>query len=128
MALCSLSYNAKEVTIQQQFNIQALYFKSLDNVLELSKELEIQGNVDLCFRVSTMIDNIKPEQKPHYKKKVLKPFFVIFVNTFSSNNAFHQLFEDCLLFLCITHLFYTACNLRLGTCKGSLFVRTLTHA
>jgi len=40
------------VSTDQQFNVQSLQFKSLEQILELTKDLEQQGNIDLNFRIS----------------------------------------------------------------------------
>jgi hypothetical protein len=60
------------VSKDQQFNLHALKFKSLEQIFELAKNEELQGNSDLRFRVSELQNEVDISQKQRYRKEILK--------------------------------------------------------
>jgi len=73
------------VTIDKNFNMQSLQFKSLEQVFELVLNFEQQGNLDLTFRISELQDKIVSGQISKYRKEVLKINDDCNQNTYQSN-------------------------------------------
>ena len=77
------------MSTDQQFNVQSLQFKSLEQILELTKDLEQQGNIDLNFRISELQDKIVSEQRSRYRKEVLK------ISDASQSDITNRQIDDC---------------------------------